>query len=43
MDNKNFNSIERQHLRVYKGFLTLMTLSVVGVAIVLIGMAVFLL
>ena len=43
MDTSDFDNQARQHLNFYKGFMTFSTISMVGVAVVLILMAIFLL
>ena len=43
MDTTNFDSHARQHLNVYKGFLTFSKISIFAVTFVLVMMAIFLL
>jgi len=43
MDTTNFDSHARQHLNIYKGFLTFSKISIFAVAFVLVMMAIFLL
>jgi len=43
MDTSNFDNEARQHLEIYKGFMTFSKISIVATAVVLILMAIFLL
>lgn len=43
MDTSDFDNQARQHLNVYKGFMTFSIVSVVAVTVVLVLMAIFLL
>ncbi|NDA09101.1 MAG: aa3-type cytochrome c oxidase subunit IV [Alphaproteobacteria bacterium] len=43
MDTSNFDSHARQHLNIYKGFMTFSKISIIAIGTVLVLMAIFLL